>query len=315
MISCAETGEIVSPVESEADLAAWNLLLRECEGDVEKAEEIFRDSALMRDKWDEHRGAKTYGEKTIAMAVKSYADWKTLPPETETVAERGPECPQDCLEGDAISDFMHAVTDETGIPPQFVRGTMKAVISLACDFRIAYPAHENIHMRQYLINVSDVPRTGKGESFERSFGVAGLARCLADGIFIIEGTAVGSGQYAVKKLADCREEFDKKLDSATAVTVEELRETHKMVDADVVFSGALEVTEWADVVRLLKEKGMPVESEEIKKLKPAPTEERLEKARQRDYATAKRLREQEVASDQEYCCGGGRRLRRTVRRR
>jgi putative DNA primase/helicase len=62
--------------QSEADLAAWNLLLRRYDGHVEKAEEVFRASGLMRDKWDEYRGAKTYGEKTIALAVKSYTEWQ-----------------------------------------------------------------------------------------------------------------------------------------------------------------------------------------------------------------------------------------------
>jgi len=229
------------------------------------------------------------------MAVKSYEAWKILPPETITVPERGPECPQDCLEGDAISDFMHAVTDETGIPPQFVRAMMKAVISLACDFRIGYPGHEDIHMRQYLINVSDVPRVGKGESFERSFGIGGLAGGLLSGIFVVEGTNVGSGQYAVKKLADCREEFDKTMGLQKAEVAE--LESAMVDDEDVAFSGAMEVCDWSDISRILKLNGLPVESEEVKKLKLAATDERVEKARERDYAAVKRLREQEVFAE------------------
>jgi putative DNA primase/helicase len=71
--------------DSRGDLAACNLLLRRYDGNVEKAEEVFRASALMRDKWDERRGAKTYGEKTMALALKSYEEWKALPPETNTV--------------------------------------------------------------------------------------------------------------------------------------------------------------------------------------------------------------------------------------
>jgi hypothetical protein len=148
-------------------------------------------------------------------------------------------------------------------------------------------------MRPYLINVSDVPRTGKGESFERAFGVNGLAKDLLHGVFVIEGTTVGSGQYAVKKLADCREEFDKTLDrdrfapNSTANTIPK---------DDPTFTGGNEVTDWAGIGRLLKEHGLPVESEEIKRLKPAPTVERLEKARERDYAAAKKLREKEAAA-------------------
>jgi len=111
---------------------------------------------------------------------------------------------------------------------------------------------------------------------------------LLDGLYVIEGTNVGSGQYAVKKLADCREDFDKKLDQRDGATS---ADTIPLSDADIPFTAANEVTEWADVVRLLKEKGLPVEYEEIERLKPPPSEERLEKARERDYATAKKLRE------------------------
>ena len=121
----------------------------------------------------------------------------------------------------------------------------------------------------------------------------GLAKKLLDGLYVIEGTNVGSGQYAVKKLADCREDFDKKLDQRDGATS---ADTIPLSDADIPFTAANEVTEWADVVRLLKEKGLPVEYEEIERLKPPPSEERLEKARERDYATAKKLREQEVAA-------------------
>jgi putative DNA primase/helicase len=62
--------------QSRADLAACNLLLRKHDGDVEKAETEFRESALMRPKWDEMRGAKTYGDLTLGKAVKSYEEWK-----------------------------------------------------------------------------------------------------------------------------------------------------------------------------------------------------------------------------------------------
>lgn len=54
---------------SAADLAFCNMLAFWTNGDKMQMDRIFRNSALMRDKWDEYRGEKTYGNKTIDMAL------------------------------------------------------------------------------------------------------------------------------------------------------------------------------------------------------------------------------------------------------
>ena len=53
---------------SAADMAFCNLLAFWCNKDTEQMDRIFRNSALMRDKWDEKRGARTYGEITLSRA-------------------------------------------------------------------------------------------------------------------------------------------------------------------------------------------------------------------------------------------------------
>jgi primase-polymerase (primpol)-like protein len=55
--------------QSEADLALCNSLAWWFNGDVTGMDEAFRLSALMRDKWDEKRGAQSYGEITIQKAI------------------------------------------------------------------------------------------------------------------------------------------------------------------------------------------------------------------------------------------------------
>lgn len=55
--------------QSEADLAFANDLAFWTGKDPEKMDTIFRNSALMRDKWDEKHGAVTYGEMTINKAI------------------------------------------------------------------------------------------------------------------------------------------------------------------------------------------------------------------------------------------------------
>jgi len=55
--------------DSSADLALCNLLRFWTGGDAAQMDRLFRQSALMRDKWDTKRGALTYGQKTITLAL------------------------------------------------------------------------------------------------------------------------------------------------------------------------------------------------------------------------------------------------------
>ena len=57
--------------QSEADLAFVQRLLYWSGGDVAQADSIFRASGLMRPKWDEQRGALTYGQATLEKAMQS----------------------------------------------------------------------------------------------------------------------------------------------------------------------------------------------------------------------------------------------------
>ena len=60
---------------SEADAALVSILAFWCSGDTEQMDRLFRTSALMREKWDEHRGADTYGNITIAKVVSKMTDF------------------------------------------------------------------------------------------------------------------------------------------------------------------------------------------------------------------------------------------------
>lgn len=55
--------------QSEADLALAGYLLALTGGDMEAADRLFRRSGLYRPKWDEKRGALTYGERTLRKAA------------------------------------------------------------------------------------------------------------------------------------------------------------------------------------------------------------------------------------------------------
>lgn len=62
------------PSYSEADLALTSILAFYAGGDVDQIDRLFRMSKLFRDKWDENRGGKTYGEITIEKAISSLKD-------------------------------------------------------------------------------------------------------------------------------------------------------------------------------------------------------------------------------------------------
>lgn len=55
--------------QSEADMAFANMLAFWCARDFAKMDSLFRQSSLMRDKWDEKRGKTTYGEGTLYKAI------------------------------------------------------------------------------------------------------------------------------------------------------------------------------------------------------------------------------------------------------
>ena len=54
---------------SDADMALASILAFWSNGDIEQMDRLFRESGLMRDKWDELRGDCTYGEITLNKAV------------------------------------------------------------------------------------------------------------------------------------------------------------------------------------------------------------------------------------------------------
>ena len=68
---------------SEADLSFCNLLAFWLGADVERMDHVFRTSGLMRPKWDERRGAKTYGRWTLERAVSDCQEVYTPSPEPD----------------------------------------------------------------------------------------------------------------------------------------------------------------------------------------------------------------------------------------
>lgn len=75
---------------SRADLALTSRLAFFTQDPVQ-LDRLFRGSRLMRDKWDENRGGRTYGEMTIDRALDGVEETYTAPPRaTQRAADRPP---------------------------------------------------------------------------------------------------------------------------------------------------------------------------------------------------------------------------------
>lgn len=81
--------------QSEADLALCGILAFWTGKDAERIDRLFRRSGLMRDKWDEFRGDRTYGEITIAEAIAGTTEvWKGAKKKTRAKRESKPSAPE-----------------------------------------------------------------------------------------------------------------------------------------------------------------------------------------------------------------------------
>lgn len=67
------------PSPSEADLTLCTRLLQLTGGDVRRADALFRQSGLMRDKWNESRGEASYGKRTLRKAYELYREQLAAP--------------------------------------------------------------------------------------------------------------------------------------------------------------------------------------------------------------------------------------------
>ena len=62
------------PSQSEGDLSLAGMLARHAGPHPDQIDRLFRNTGMMRDKWDEQRGANTYGELTIAKVLEGIAE-------------------------------------------------------------------------------------------------------------------------------------------------------------------------------------------------------------------------------------------------
>jgi CHC2 zinc finger/Toprim-like len=132
--------------------------------------------------------------------------------DTEDAPDLIPVCPAEVIDGGYIGELARLLTDGTTIPPEFVWNNIAVLLGAMVDGRIGFKGHENIHTRFYTINVSNLPRSGKGESWSRtgddSTGlIAGLL--AGRGIKVMDGSLFGSGEFMVGTIAEWAKQVQK----------------------------------------------------------------------------------------------------------
>ena len=94
------------PSHSEADQALANLLAFWCASDAARMDRLFRQSNLMREKWDSRRGDRTYGAITIERAVTGCREAYHGPIRRRVAADRvGHDVKAECDVGVRRDDF------------------------------------------------------------------------------------------------------------------------------------------------------------------------------------------------------------------
>lgn len=101
------------PSPSEADQAFVNMLAFWTGGDAGRMDRLFRQSGLMREKWDRRCGRETYGQRTIATAIAGCRDFYT--PRPPMPAARTSTRPRDA-QSPAVDDDDEPVVLDPGDP-------------------------------------------------------------------------------------------------------------------------------------------------------------------------------------------------------
>ena len=100
---------------SEADLALCSHLAFWTGGERERIDGLFRRSGLIRDKWDEDRGAQTYGERTIEKALEGQSDYYDPESATENEPNLDVVSTADSEQKDTESEDLESSVDFTDL--------------------------------------------------------------------------------------------------------------------------------------------------------------------------------------------------------
>ncbi|HYT92751.1 MAG TPA: hypothetical protein VEL76_28805, partial [Gemmataceae bacterium] len=158
--------------DSRADAALCAILAYWCRRDAERIDRLFRQSALMRPKWDERHGGDgaTYGQMTVAFACSVTADVYSGPAATRA-QHRQEGRGSRAVAGDGAAEDSGPLRTKDVIlahlreryEPTFRRGNVLYSPRLGREVKAAEACYApNSGLLAQMERASDPPRTGKG---------------------------------------------------------------------------------------------------------------------------------------------------------
>ena len=167
------------PSQSEGDLALTDHLTFWTGGDPVAVDRLFRGSGLYRDKWDERRGARTYGEATIARALEGATEFYSptraerrradrqieqspepeqvvAPPWTPTLIVTEEQMALAGAEQHYVSRFVAYASRRTDAPPEFLAAVAWSLLSVVIGRRARLRLTvDDVYATLWLLAVAD----------------------------------------------------------------------------------------------------------------------------------------------------------------
>jgi len=249
---------------SEADIALCSLLAFYTGPDAARIDRLFRESRLMRPKWNEKRGTETYGEKTVkeTIALRSeywqpgerYADYRegqaiqrgdTTASEPDAKAWTPPVNPwPDPLEDEAYyglaGDFVRAVEPESEADPVAILGQFLVLFG-NCAGRSPYYQIEadKHHANLNLVTVGDTSSGRKGVALNRARQPFAAADEAWEATRVKGGLSSAEGLIWQVRDPIYKDERDKETKALTKVMVDQGVSDKRFCAAETEFSGVL----------------------------------------------------------------------------
>lgn len=174
------------PSHSEADQALCNLLAFWTNKDAARMDSLFRQSGLMRDKWNRRQSGTTYGAITISKAIAGCAEGYTPPQEaTASPQANGTPAPGQTTPADEKAPQNGAEQPKTATQ-LFDSFLDKVQTDIYKPLQTGMPAFDSMLgggiLRQSLVILSAAPGTGKTTLAQQIFET--MATTGADVVFL-----------------------------------------------------------------------------------------------------------------------------------
>lgn len=174
------------PSHSEADQALCNLLAFWTNKDAARVDSLFRQSGLMRDKWNRRQSGTTYGNITIQKAIAGCAEGYTPPQEaTASPQAAGTPAPGQTTPADGKTPQNGAERPKTAAQ-LFDSFLDKIQTDIYKPLQTGMPAFDSMLgggiLRQSLVILSAAPGTGKTTLAQQIFET--MATTGADVVFL-----------------------------------------------------------------------------------------------------------------------------------